>query len=170
MPTNRGALSALYLPAAWLARLGRFDPELLAPIHHRSEQSQHSLAVVRARDALVRTRTLLINHVRGAVKACGAALPSCTAEAFQRKTADHIPGGLRPALPPLVEPVGELTARIAAAGREVEALCEAYPETDRNTAGSHAGQVHGDAGPDDPASHHDNVRRCVGHRVLPCRR
>ena len=131
---------------------------------------QHNLAVVRARDALVRSRTLLINHVRGAVKACGAALPSCTAEAFQRKTADHIPGGLRPALPPLVEPVGELTARIAAAGREVEALCEAYPETDRNTAGSHAGQVHGDAGPDDPASHHDNVRRCVGHRVLPCRR
>ena len=71
------------LDAAWLARLGRFDPELLAPIRHRSEQSQHDLAVVRARDALVRSRTLLINHVRGAVKACGAALPSCTAEAFQ---------------------------------------------------------------------------------------
>ena len=85
--------------------------------------------MVRARDALVRTRTLLINHVRGAVKACGAALPSCTAGAFHRKMADHIPGGLRPALLPLVEAVGELTARIAAAGREVEALCEAHPET-----------------------------------------
>ena len=117
------------LDAAWLARLGRFDPELLAPIRHRSEQSQHDLAVVRARDALVRTRTLLINHVRGAVKACGAALPSCTARAFHRKAAEHIPGGLRPALLPLVEAVGELTARIATAGREVEALCEAYPET-----------------------------------------
>ena len=44
------------LDAAWLARLGRFDPELLAPIRHRSEQSQHNLAVVRARDALVRSR------------------------------------------------------------------------------------------------------------------
>ena len=76
-----------------------------------------------------RTRTLLINHVRGAVKACGAALPSCTAEAFHRKTADHIPDGLRPALLPLVEAVGELTARIAAAGREIEALCEAHSET-----------------------------------------
>ena len=30
---------------------------------------------------------------------------------------------------PLVETIGELTARIAAASREVEALCEAYPET-----------------------------------------
>ena len=93
------------------------------------EQSQHDLAVVRARDALVRSRTLLINHVRGAVKACGAALPSCTAGAFHRKAAEHIPDGLRPALLPLVEAVGELTARIAAAGREVEALCEAHPET-----------------------------------------
>ena len=91
------------LDAAWLAGLGRFDPELLAPIRHRSEQSQHNLAVVRARDALVRSRTLLINHVRGAVKACGDALPSCTAVAFHRKTADHIPDGLRPALLPLVE-------------------------------------------------------------------
>ena len=35
---------------------------------------------------------------RGAVKACGAALPSCTAAAFQRKAAEHIPDGLRPAL------------------------------------------------------------------------
>ena len=125
----RGQRKTDRLDAAWLARLGRFDPELLAPIRHRSEQSQHDLAVVRARDALVRTRTLLINHVRGAVKACGVALPSCTAGAFHRKMADHIPGGLRPALLPLVEAVGELTARIAAAGREVEALCEAHPET-----------------------------------------
>ncbi len=117
------------LDAAWLARLGRFDRELLAPIRHRSEQSQHDLAVVRARDALVRTRTLLINHVRGAVKACGTALPSCTAKAFHRKMADHIPDGLRPALLPLVEAIGELTARIAAAGHEIEALCEAHPET-----------------------------------------
>lgn len=102
---------------------------MLAPIRHRSEQSQHDLAVVRARDALVRTRTLLINHVRGAVKACGAALPSCTAAAFHRKAAEHIPAGQRPALLPLVEAVGELTARIAQAGREVEALWEAHPET-----------------------------------------
>ena len=84
------------LDAEWLARLGRFDPQLLAPIRHRSEQSQHDLAVVRARDALVRSRTLLINHVRGSVKACGAALPSCTAGAFHRKVADHIPGRAAP--------------------------------------------------------------------------
>ena len=115
--------------AAWLARLGRLDPVLLAPIRHRSEQSQQEIAVVRGRDALVRSRTLLINHVRGSVKACGAALPSCTARAFHRKATEHIPDGLRPALLPLVEAIGELTACIAAARREIEALCEAHPET-----------------------------------------
>ena len=117
------------LDAAWLARLGRFDPELLAPIRHRSEASQHDLAVVRGRDALVRSRTLLINHVRGAVKACGAALPSCTARAFHREATEHIPAGLRAALLPLVEAIGELSTRIARADREIEALCEAHPET-----------------------------------------
>ena len=81
--------------AEWLARLGRLDPVLLAPIRHRSEESQHDLAVVRGRDALVRSRTLLINHVRGSVKACGAALPSCTARAFHREATEHIPAGLR---------------------------------------------------------------------------
>ena len=81
------------LDAAWLARLGRFDPELLAPIRHRSEQSQHDLAVVRARDALVRSRTLLIQprargrqglrrraavvHVRGLPPQSGGASPRC---------------------------------------------------------------------------------------------
>ena len=45
------------------------------------------------------------------------------------RRAEHIPDGLRPALLPLVETIGELTARIAAASREVEALCEAHPET-----------------------------------------
>ena len=54
----RGQRKTDRLDAEWLARLGRFDPELLAPIRHRSEQSQHDLAVVRARDALVRSRTL----------------------------------------------------------------------------------------------------------------
>ena len=59
----------------------------------------------------------------------GAELPSCTAEAFHRKTADHIPAVLRLALLPPAEAIAELTARIAAAGREIEALCEAHPET-----------------------------------------
>ena len=59
----------------------------------------------------------------------GAELPLCTAEAFHRKTADHIPAVLRLALLPPAEAIAELTARIAAAGRDIEALCETHPET-----------------------------------------
>ena len=50
-----------------LARLGRMDPKLLAPIAHRDLQAQADLAVIRGRHALINSRSLLINHVRGAV-------------------------------------------------------------------------------------------------------
>ena len=125
----RGHRKTDRLDAEQLARLGRLDPALLSPIRHRSAESQQHLAVVRSRDALVRSRTQLINHVRGAVKAWGAALPGCTAPAFHRKAEQHIPAELRAALLPLLEVVGELTARIASAEREIEALCRVYPET-----------------------------------------
>jgi transposase len=51
-----------------LARLARLDPKLLYPLKHRGEGSQAHLALIRSRQALVSTRTQLVNHVRGAVK------------------------------------------------------------------------------------------------------
>ena len=48
--------------AELLARLGRFDLKLLSPIRHRGEQTQQDLALIRARDGLVRARTQLINR------------------------------------------------------------------------------------------------------------
>jgi len=54
--------------ARCLAQLGRVDPELLCPVHPRSEEAQRALAVVRCREGLVRARTQLINQVRGTVK------------------------------------------------------------------------------------------------------
>ena len=77
--------------AETLARLGRLDPKLLSPIRHRGEVAQVDLARLRARDSLVRARTQLVNHVRGAVKALGARLPSTSTPAFARKVAPHIP-------------------------------------------------------------------------------
>ena len=86
-----------------LARLARLDPNLLSPIYHRSPQAQADLANIRSRDALVRSRTLLINHVRGIVKSSGARLPSCSAHSFSKKVEPSIPEPLRPALLPLLE-------------------------------------------------------------------
>ena len=116
--------------AEQLARLGRFDPELLAPIRHRGAETQADLQVLRSRDALMRSRTALINHVRGSVKAWGAALPSCTAWAFHRRVAGHIPEELRPALLPLLGQIEHLTGAIRRADREIDAMCERYPATE----------------------------------------
>jgi hypothetical protein len=47
-----------------LARLGRVDPKLLAPLAHRKEATQADLVVVRARDTLVKARTVLTSTLR----------------------------------------------------------------------------------------------------------
>jgi transposase len=116
--------------AETLARLGRLDPALLHPIRHRGLAAQVDLAQLRARDSLVRARTQLINHVRGAVKAVGGRLPASSAPAFPAKAGPHLPSALQPALVPLLDEIARLTAQIRAADRAVEArAAAAYPET-----------------------------------------
>lgn len=117
------------IDAKLLARLARADSELLYPIQHRGERAQCDLAVIRSRDAVVRSRTLLINHVRGTVKAAGQRLPKCSAPAFAKKVRDRIPEALQPALWPMVDLIGRLSEEIRAYDREILALCRRYPET-----------------------------------------
>jgi transposase len=118
--------------AETLARLGRVDPALLAPIQHRGEPAQQHLALVRSRDAVVRTRTLLINHVRGTVKAWGARLPACSAPSVARQSGPVLPAALQAALAPVLEVLATLTATIRGYDRQVEQLAQAqYPETAR---------------------------------------
>lgn len=116
--------------AETLARLARLDPKLLSPIHHRSAKAQSDLSVIRSRDALVRSRTLLVNHVRSTVKASGARLPSCSAESFHHKVRDAVPEALQPALFPILETMASLTEQIKDYDRRIEELSkESYPET-----------------------------------------
>lgn len=113
-----------------LARLARLDPNLLSPIHHRSPRAQADLAIIRSRDTLVRSRTLLINHVRGIVKSSGSRLPSCSAHSFSKKVEPSIPNPLRPALLPLLETIAALSQQIRAYDRQIEILCQMqYSET-----------------------------------------
>ena len=116
--------------AEMLARLARLDPKLLSPIHHRSPEAQADLTVIRSRDALVRSRTLLIDHARSTVKASGGRLPSCSADSFHRQVRDAVPEPLRPALLPVIDIIASLTEQIRAYDRKVEELSkERYPET-----------------------------------------
>jgi transposase len=120
--------------AEYLARLVRFDRELLFPIQHRGEQAQVDLQLIRSREIAVQTRTKLIAHVRGAVKSFGERLPQCSTEAFVNQTRELIPEVLRPALGPILDQVDQLTKTITGYDREVQKLVRTrYPEVERLT-------------------------------------
>jgi transposase len=112
-----------------LARLARSDPKLLYPVEHSSEECQQDMAVVRSRDALVRTRTLLVNRVRGVVKSSGSRLKSTAASRFH-KLVDDVPEELRPAIDPLMATIKEINNRIAELDKTIEGLCTKYPVTE----------------------------------------
>ena len=116
--------------AEMLARVGRLDPKLLSPIRHRSARAQGHLALIKSRDALVRSRSSLVCHARGLVKSFGYRLPSCSASSFHRRAAAALPVELRPALAPLLLVIGRLSELIRCYDRQVEELCaREYPET-----------------------------------------
>jgi len=118
--------------AEMLARIARFDPQLLYPVEHRSESAHAHLELIKARDVLIRSRRSLINHVRGVVKAFGLRVPACSAESFALRAAPHLPPMTREALEPLLKTVQELTDRIRDYDRQVATLCrQPYTQSER---------------------------------------
>jgi len=78
------------LDARTLARLARVDPELLGPVRHRSAKAQIHLTVIRARAALVSTRTALVNAARGLTKSYGQRLRKCGTGQMNREIANGL--------------------------------------------------------------------------------
>jgi transposase len=116
--------------AEYLARVGRLDPALLAPLTHRAAETQSDLALVRSRNALVRARTRLISHARGLTKSLGSRLPTCSSDVFARKAAPCIPEELAPALAPVLDIIQNLSEEIRALDQKIEDMAkERYPET-----------------------------------------
>jgi transposase len=75
------------LDAQTLARLARIDPGLLGPVRHRGAKAQIHLTVIRARAALVSTRTALVNAARGLTKSYGERLRKCGTGPMNREIA-----------------------------------------------------------------------------------
>lgn len=112
-----------------LARLARVDRHLLFPIHHRSNNAQFALSVLRARDALVRARTRLINCVRGLVKPTGVHLGPASADCFPLRAAKQIPAELQFSTALTLEQIQSLTDSIAVYDEYIEHLVETqYPK------------------------------------------
>jgi transposase len=117
--------------ANMLARVARFDPELLYPINHRGEQAQIDLELLQARDILVKNRSSLINHIRGSVKSLGGRLPSCSAESFHRQAGDHLAEELRETIKPLLTVLEQMTTQIKSFDQQIDKISrERYPETE----------------------------------------
>jgi len=113
-----------------LARLARFDPQLLEPICHRTATMQADLATVRARETLVTARTKCINAMRGLVKSMGGRLPKCSTESFCERVSADVPAELEDALRPLLTAIQTLNEQICCCDKQIEALAtEIYPQT-----------------------------------------
>jgi len=117
------------LDARTLARLARIDPGLLGPVRHRSAQAQIHLTVIRARAALVSTRTALVNAARGLTKSYGERLKKCGTEQMNRDSSQGLSQELRDALDPLLREIESLNERIAEYDRRIEQIAkEVHPE------------------------------------------
>lgn len=114
--------------AELLARLGRADASLLAPMVHRSAELQADLAIAKARDTLVATRTKLVNHVRGTVKSFGERFPKCSSSSFARHTRALIPAALETALGPVYETIAKLDEQIRAQDKMIEKTAERHTD------------------------------------------
>ncbi|NIR31975.1 MAG: IS110 family transposase [Gammaproteobacteria bacterium] len=120
------------LDAEQLCRLVRYDRKLLKPLRHRSRAAQAHRSGLASRDALVRTRTRLVAHVRGVVKSLGGRVPSCDACSFHKRAREHLPEDSSLALEEVIELIETVTEKIRRIDRAIEdATVKRYPEARR---------------------------------------
>jgi transposase len=118
------------IDAEKLARLGRMDPKSLHPIQHRSTEVREDLLVLRAREALVESRTKLISAVRGLVKSMGARVSNCSSPSFSQKAVTEIPDEVRETLQPLLRLIAKLSEEIKTYDQRIDKLAaEKYMHT-----------------------------------------
>jgi transposase len=115
--------------AELLCRLGRVDVGLLRPIEPRSARAMEARALLRSRDVVVRTRTTLVNHIRGLVKAAGARLPRSGTSAFAKKTQAAVPEALQGVVKPLYELLEQINQTIGVYDQAIEREGRAWPPT-----------------------------------------
>jgi transposase len=117
-----------------LALLARADVRLLAPVEHRTAEQQGEPAVIRARDAILRARTLLINCARGIAKGFGLRLPKSITGTFGKRALADLPAMLRTALGGLLEQIDALSQQIGGYNQQVGELAAGHPEVEPLTS------------------------------------
>jgi transposase len=114
--------------AEMIARLARADVQLLRPIRIRGVQARRGRTLLRARDGLVRSRTSLINSVRGLSKSEGVRIVGGTSRTFHHFAAEQLSAPLRETLWEVLQLIERLTQTIHAYDDKIEALANTvYP-------------------------------------------
>lgn len=124
-----------------LARLARADVGLLKPIEHRTAEQQAELSVIRARDAMVRARTLLVNAARGIAKGCGVRLPKTITATFGKRALAELPASLAAVLQRLLEQIDALTGQVTGAEQDLAQIAAQHPEVERLQSVGGVGQL-----------------------------
>src|SRR6202044_601168 len=120
------------LDAMTLARLVRIDPQLLCPRKHPGPKAQADRPVRRARAALVRTRTMLVNAARGLTKSYGERLRGCNARGMKPKAAQDLSPELKSALEPMMREIELVSERICEYDHLLGSMTRnRYPEAER---------------------------------------
>jgi len=119
------------IDARKLAMLARADARLLHPIQHRSAEQQAELSVIRARDAVLRARTLLVNAARSAAKGFGQRLPPSITVSFGARALACLPPELHLALKGLLEQIDALSKQIKTYDQHIAELAARHPELER---------------------------------------
>lgn len=120
------------LDAEILARIGRIDLGLLSPVYQRSSAAQQLRMRLRVRTRLVRSRTALINTVRGLLRSRGIRLGSISSRYFAKRWSTlKVPESLAATAEPLVEMIAEISARIEQVDRELDQTAQSSPLVQR---------------------------------------
>lgn len=111
-----------------LARLARADRKLLHEVEHRTAEQQAELAVIRARDTLVRSRTLLVNAARSLAKGFGLRLPASITQTFGARALAGLPEYLHVAMSGVLEQIDALGVKIREYDARIAAVAARHPE------------------------------------------
>lgn len=117
--------------AEMLARIAKADPRLLCPVQHRSKECRKDLAVIKARDILVKSSTMITNCILGILKPFGVKTDEIDTGKFPDGLMKSLPREFAPVLSELVRQLKSIRKGIRRYDKEVEKLCRKYPETEK---------------------------------------
>ena len=107
-----------------LARFALADVELLHPVRLRGERCQQALRLMKARDMLVKVRTMHVNELRGFAKSMGFRLPDCPANRVHVLDKSGWPADFESVAWPLMDVLETVDLKIRAYEAQIRSLAE----------------------------------------------